>query len=107
MGPTAAHTRRQRREAQAAAAQPQVGAESPTQGRVARRSRRRAPPEMLTVAIRGPRAAKMRGLAESAGLSLAKLVGDMVLIYEGQMQGGYEPGTSLVQWRESAGSAGV
>jgi len=38
---------------------------------------------MLTVAIRGPLAAKMRELAESTGLSLAKVLGDMVLVYEG------------------------
>jgi len=97
-----AHTRRQRREAQATEAQPQAGAESRTQRRVARRSRPRAHPEMLTVAIRGPLAAKMRELAEAAGLSLAKLLGDMVLAYEGQVQGGYEPGTCVARWRESA-----
>jgi len=57
---------------------------------------------MLTVAIRGPLAAKMRELAEATGMSLAKLLGDMVLVYEGETQGGYEPGTSLARWRESA-----
>ena len=60
---------------------------------------------MLTVAVRGPVAAKMRQLAETTGISLAKLLGDMLLVYEAQMQDGYEPGTSLAQWREStAGS---
>ncbi|MBN1460048.1 MAG: hypothetical protein JXA57_10945 [Armatimonadetes bacterium] len=57
---------------------------------------------MLTVAIRGPLAANMRGLAESTGMSLAKLLGDMLLVYEGKVQDGYEPGTSLARWRESA-----
>ena len=58
-------------------------AERPIQAHVARRSRQRTHPEMLTVAIRGPLAAKMRGLAQSTGMSLAKLLGDMVLVYEG------------------------
>jgi hypothetical protein len=60
---------------------------------------------MLTVAIRGPLAAKMRELAETTGMSLAKLLGDMVLAYEGEVQGGYEPGTSLARWREQAGGS--
>jgi hypothetical protein len=55
---------------------------------------------MVTVAIRGPLAAKMRELAETTGMSLAKLLGDMVLVYEGEVDGGYEPGTSLARWRE-------
>jgi hypothetical protein len=33
-------------------------------------------------------------------LSLAKLLGDMVLVYEGHVQSGYEPGTSLARYRE-------
>ena len=53
---------------------------------------------MLTVAIRGPLAAKMRELAETTGMSLAKLLGDMVLVYEGQRSAGYEAGTSLANW---------
>ena len=53
---------------------------------------------MLTVAIRGPLSAKMRELAEPTGLSLAKLLGDMVLVYGGEMHDGYEPGTSLADW---------
>ena len=57
---------------------------------------------MLTVAIRGPLAAKMRELAETTGMSLTKLLGDMVLVYEGEIPDGYEPGTSLARWRESA-----
>lgn len=86
-------TRRQRREAQAAEAQAQSGTESRTQRHLRRRSRQtwpggRAHPDVLTVAIRGPLAAKMRELAETTGMSLAKLLGDMVLAYEGEMNAG-------------------
>jgi hypothetical protein len=58
---------------------------------------------MLTVAIRGPLARKMRELAQAAGMSLAKLLGDMVLVYEGEMQGGYQAGTCLGRWPSEAG----
>ena len=67
---------------------------------MARHSRQRARPEMLTVAIRGPLAARMRQLAETTGMSLAKLLGDIVLAYEGEVDGGYEPGTSLARWQK-------
>jgi hypothetical protein len=53
---------------------------------------------MLTVAIRGPLAAKMRELAETTGMSLAKLLQDSVLVYERGIASGYEPGTSLANW---------
>ena len=76
-----AQTRRQRREQQQAEAQPQPAAERRTQAPTTRRSRPRAHGDMLTVAIRGPLAARMRQLAERTGLSLAKLLGDMVLTY--------------------------
>ena len=95
-----AQTRRQRREAQAAEAQ-QAGAESRTQGHVARRSRPRAHPDLLTVAIRGHFAERMRALSESRGMSLAKLLKDALLVYEERVEGGYEPGTSLRRWQES------
>jgi len=101
-----AQTRRQRREAQEAEAQPQAGVESPTQGHVARRSRPRAHPDLLTVAIRGHFAARMRALSESHGMSLAKLLKDALLVYEGDIEGGYEPGTSLRRWQESAAQSG-
>ena len=93
-----AQTRRQRREAQAAEAQPQAGAESRTQGHVARRSRPRAHPDLLTVAIRGHFAARMRALSETTGMSLAKLLKDALLVYDGDIAAGYEPGTSLANW---------
>jgi|GEM_PF-3513987 len=100
-----AQTRRQRREAQAAGPQPQPAPESRTQGHVARRLRPRAHPDLLTVAIRGHFAARMRALSESTGMSLAKLLKDALLVYEGDIQGGYEPGTSLQRWQErEAGS---
>jgi hypothetical protein len=56
---------------------------------------------MLTVAIRGPLAAKMRQFVESTGMSLAKLLRDALLVYEGEVNAGYEPGTSLRRWQES------
>jgi len=101
-----AQTRRQRREAQAAEAQPQAGAESRTQGHVARRSRPRAHPDLLTVAIRGHFAERMRALSETHGMSLAKLLKDALLVYERDIEGGYEPGTSLRRWQESAAQGG-
>ena len=93
-----AQTRRQRREQQQGEGQPQPAAESPTQAHVGRRSRPRAHTDMVTVALRGPLAAKMRELAETTGMSLAKLLGDMVLAYEGEVNAGYEPGTCLGRW---------
>ena len=33
-------------------------------------------------------------------MSLARLLGDMVLAYEGEVGAGYEPGTLLAGWRE-------
>ena len=98
-----AQTRRQRREAQAAEAQPQAGAESRTQGRVARRSRPRVHADLMTVAIRGHFAAKMRALSESHSMSLAKLLKDALLVYERDIEGGYEPGTSLANWTAQRG----
>jgi len=100
-----AQTRRQRREAQAAEAQPQAGAESPTQAHVARRSRQRVHADLLTVAIRGHFAERMRALSESHGMSLAKLLKDALLVYEGSIEGGYEPGASLRQWEERTARA--
>jgi len=58
---------------------------------------------MLTVAIRGPLAAKMRELAESTGMSLAKLLQDSILVYGGQVDAGYEPGTQLAAWTVQQG----
>jgi hypothetical protein len=57
---------------------------------------------MLTVAIRGHFAERMRALSESHGMSLSKILKDALLVYEGDIEGGYEPGTSLRRWQESA-----
>ena len=64
---------------------------------------------MLTVAIRGPLAAKMRQLAETTGMSLAKLLQDSILVYGNQVAAGYEPGTSLAEWdaRQTEDRAGT
>ena len=99
-----AQTRRQRREEQTGEPQAQPAAERPTRAHRARRSRPRTYADMVTVALRGPLAGKLRGLAETTNLSLAKLLGDMVLAYQGQMAAGYEAGTCLERWRaEQAG----
>ena len=99
-----AQTRRQRREEQAGEPQAQPAAERATRAHRARRSPPRAHADMVTVALRGPLAGKLRGLAENTGLSLAKLLGDMVLAYEGQVNAGYAAGTLLAEW--SAEQAG-
>lgn len=57
---------------------------------MARRPRPRVHGDMLTVAIRGPLAAKMRGLADTTGTRLARLVSDMILACAGEMNIGYE-----------------
>jgi hypothetical protein len=94
----AAGTRRQRRQQQQSEAQPQPAAEGPTQAHTTRRSRPRTHSDMLTVAIRGALAEKMRGMAERHGMSLAKLMMDAVLVLEVRVAEGYEPGTALASW---------
>jgi hypothetical protein len=59
--------------------------------------------DLVTVAIRGHFAERMRELSESHGMSLAKLLKDSLLVYEGQIDAGYEPGTSLRSWQECEG----
>jgi len=95
-----AQTRRQRREQQEGEEQPQAGAESGPQAHVARRSRDRVHADLLTVAIRGEFANKMRRLSESSGMSLAKLLKDALLLYESSMSEGYDPGDRLHTWQE-------
>ena len=51
--------------------------------------------------LRGHFAERMRALSETHGMSLAKLLKDSLLVYEGDIEGGYEPGTSLRGWQES------
>jgi len=67
---------------------------------VARRSRPRAQTDLLTVAIRGHFAERMRALSESHGMSLAKILKDALLVYEGDIEAGYELGTSLGNWTD-------
>ena len=93
-----AQTRRQRREAAGAGVQDQAEPESPAQGRVGRSRRPRAHGEMMTVAIRGPLADKMRAMAEAHGVSLARVLQDALLVYEGAIAGGHEPGAALAGW---------
>jgi len=57
---------------------------------------------MLTVAIRGPLADKIRQMAKSSQTSLAKLLQDAILVYEGEVAVGYEPGTRLGTQAQSA-----
>jgi hypothetical protein len=101
-----AQTRRQRREAQEAEAQAQTGAESRTQGHVARRSRPRVHADLVIVAIRGHFAERMRALSETHGMSLARLLKDALLAYERDVDAGYEPGASLRGWQERQTEAG-
>jgi hypothetical protein len=61
---------------------------------------------LLTVAIRRHFAERMRALSESHGMSLAKLLKDALLVYESQIDAGYEPGTSLRGWQESETEGG-
>ena len=60
-------------------------------------------------AVRGHFADRMRELAESHGMSLSKLLKDAILVYEGDIAAGYQPGTSLARWtaerREQASDA--
>jgi hypothetical protein len=64
-------------------------------GPAAQRTRPRTQPDALTVAIRGPIAERMRRMAERHDMSLAKLLKDGLLVYEGEVAGGYEPGRCL------------
>ena len=70
---------------------------------MARRSRPRAHGDMLTVAIRGHFAERMRELAERHGTSLSKLLKDAILVYERDIAAGYEPGALLAGWTAEHG----
>jgi len=63
----------------------------------------RRTPTSLTVAIRGPLAEKMREMAESHGMSLAKLLQDAVLVLEERVEEGHEVGTALAEWNAQRG----
>jgi hypothetical protein len=94
--------RRQRHEQQQAEGRPQPAAESPTRAHVTRRSRPRAHADMLAVVIGGHSPPGGVKSPEATGASLAKLLGDVVLVYAGETGGSYQPGTSLRQWSEHA-----
>jgi hypothetical protein len=85
-----------------AEAQPQAEPEALTEADVARNRPPRAHASMLTVAVRGPIADKMREMAKTYGLSLAKLLMDAVLVYEARVAEGYEPSTRLGNWTPDA-----
>jgi len=64
----------------------------------------RRTPTSLTVAIRGHFADQMRELAGTHGMSLSRLLKDVLLVYEAQVAEGHEPGTALAEWTaEQAG----
>jgi hypothetical protein len=96
-----AQTRRTRQAQSEAEAVSQPGRESGTQGNVGRNARDRVHADLLTVAIRGPFAQKMRALSERSGMSLAKLLKDALLIYEQKIAEGYQPGSVLLQGQEA------
>jgi hypothetical protein len=73
----------------------------------ARRSRPRAHPDLLTVAIRGHFAERMRELAESHGMSLSRLLKDAVVVYQGDIEGRYKPGASLQRRQEQQTQGGA
>lgn len=58
---------------------------------------------MMTVALRGHFADRMRELAATHGMSLSRLLRDALLVYEGDIAAGYEPGTSLARWTAQQG----
>jgi pyrroloquinoline quinone (PQQ) biosynthesis protein C len=60
---------------------------------------------MVTVAIRGPLADRMRELAESHGMSLSKLLKDALLVYGSQVDAGYVPGAQLARWQREAATS--
>ena len=93
-----AQTRRQRRARRESEAQPQPPETPRTQAPTTRRSRPRAHGDMLTVAVRGPLANRMREMAERHGMSLSRLLRDAILVYGSQVSAGYEPGASLAEW---------
>ena len=50
------------------------------------------------IAIRGPLAEKVRTLATAYGMSPSEVLSDAVLIYDGEVASGYEPGSCLRMW---------
>jgi len=94
-GLKAAQTRRERRAQREAELRPGHEAAGQARGNAGRHSRPRTQADALTVAIHGPIAERMRRMAERHDMSLAKLLRDALLVYEGEVAGGYEPGRCL------------
>jgi hypothetical protein len=95
----AAQRRRRHHSGGGGEVQDQPQAERPTRGDAARQARQRLHADLLTVAFRGPLAGRFREMAERHQLSLAKLVQDALLAYEGRVANGYQPGTALTEWK--------
>jgi hypothetical protein len=98
--------RRRRPKAAAGADAGQAAADKPKRAKQERPPKERKPrvhQDLLTVAFRGPLAGRFRGLAEQHGLSLAKLLQDAVLHWEGSVAAGYQPGTALTEWQAQQG----
>jgi len=91
----APQTRRERRGQRDAEAPPGPRATGQGRGPSAQRTRPGTQPDALTVAIHGPIAERRRQMAERHDMSLAKLLKDALLVYEGEVAGGYEPGRCL------------
>jgi len=63
--------------------------------------------DLLTVAFRGPLADKFREMAAGYQMSLAGLLQDAMLAYQGHVAGGYQPGAALAEWKaQQRGDAG-
>ena len=55
--------------------------------------------DLLTVAFRGPLAGKFREMAERYQMALSTLLKDALLSYESNVTAGYQPGSSLAEWK--------
>jgi len=96
----AAGTRRQRRAQKEAEAQDQAQPKRATRAdKVAKERKPRVHQDLLTVAFRGPLANHFRELAEQHEMSLAKLLQDAMLVCEKSIAAGYQPGTTLEEWK--------
>ncbi len=94
----------------------EAGAETGEQAKPKRAAREKAPrkerkprahQDLLTVAYRGPLAGKFREMADRYQMSLAALLQDALLAYEGHVAAGYQPGTALAEWKaQQTGDAG-
>ena len=109
----AAGTRRQRRAQKEAEACPERSRGAQDQAKPKRATRAdkaakerkpRVHQDLLTVAFRGPLANHFRELAEQHEMSLAKLLQDAMLVCEKSIAAGYQPGTTLEEWKARAGA---